>query len=49
LKIQTVWLRIKALKLREDFLRDLGALDYIRIDFRAKAHKHSKEHFIDFF
>ncbi len=48
LKIQTVWLRIKAIKLKEDFLRDLGALDYIRTDFRAKANKHDKEHILDF-
>lgn len=39
-KIQTVWLRLKIIRLKQEFLKEINALDYIKVDFRNQGHKH---------
>lgn len=43
-RIQALWARLKAIQLKKEFLREIGALDHLRFDFRLEARKHSKKH-----
>ena len=43
-KIQTMWLRLKIIKEKQEFLKEINALDFIRVDFQFQGFKHDKEH-----
>lgn len=42
-KIQALWLRLKATKMRETYLKSIGALEHIAADFRDEAGEHKRE------
>ena len=42
-KIQATWLRLKIMKLKQEFLKEINALDYIKVDFRNQGRKHDVE------
>ncbi len=42
-KIQTMWLRLKIMKEKQDFLKEINALNYIKVDFRNQSNKHDRE------
>ena len=42
-KIQTMWLRLKIMKEKQDFLKEIHALEFIKVDFRNQGYKHDKE------
>jgi len=42
-KIQALWLRLKAIKMRETYLKNIGALEQITADFQNEAEEHKRE------
>lgn len=42
-KIQAMWLRLKIIKEKQEFLKEIDALNYIKVDFRNQGYKHDKE------
>jgi hypothetical protein len=42
-KIQAMWLRLKIIKERQEFLKEIKALEYIKVDFGFQGLKHNKE------
>jgi hypothetical protein len=42
-KIQTMWLRLKIMKEKKDFLEEVNALEYIKVDFSNQGNEHDIE------
>ena len=43
IKIQTLWLRLKTILLKANYLRELGALEYVKSDYLEKVGEHKEE------
>lgn len=42
-KIQAMWLRLKIIKEKQEFLKEIHALEFIKVDFRNQGDKHDRE------
>jgi len=38
-----MWLRLKIMKEKQDFLKEIGALEFIKVDFRLQSNEHDRE------
>ena len=43
-KIQAMWLRLKIIKEKKEFLKEIRALDFMKADFQFQGYKHDREY-----